>query len=76
MLDGPANSLDNEFAGDFTVARRSETAPLKKRSILTANRALLDSTFEHAEDTMYVYCDYPAGSNQRDRVLLGGAETL
>lgn len=74
MLDGPASSLDNDFSDEFTVARRSEAPPRRKRSILPSNRTLLDNTFEHEEETVHIYCNYPAGSDQCNKVFLGGAE--
>ncbi|KAL6228777.1 hypothetical protein BDW75DRAFT_131550 [Aspergillus navahoensis] len=74
MLDGPEGSIDNSFADTQTVVRRSAAIPNVKRSVLTTNRTLLDSVFEHHEETIYVYCNYPVGSRECDRIFIDGAE--
>jgi chitinase len=74
MLDGPEGSLDNDFSTTQTVVRRSIKAPLRKRSVLTNNQTAMDRVFDHAEETFHVYCNYPAGSKQCERVFIDGAE--
>jgi chitinase len=34
----------------------------------------MDRVFDHAEETFHVYCNYPAGSKQCERVFIDGAE--
>jgi chitinase len=74
MLDGPDGSLDNDFASSQTVVRRSEKIVKTKRSILTSNQTVMDSVFDHAEETFHVYCNYPADSKECKRVFIDGAE--
>jgi chitinase len=74
MLDGPDGSLDNDFASSQTVVRRSEKIAKTKRSILTSNQTVMDSVFDHAEETFQVYCNYPADSKECKRVFIDGAE--
>lgn len=35
---------------------------------------MLDSVFDHAEETLHVYCNYPAGSEECGRIWVDGAE--
>lgn len=74
MLDGPEGSIDNEFATTQTVVRRSRNIPRAKRSVLTTNQTALDTVFDHAEETIHVYCNYPAGSRECQRLFIDGAE--
>ena len=74
MLDGPAGSLDNEFSSHFTVSRRTERIPNVKRSLLTTNKTILDSTFNHTEDIIHVYCNYPMDSPRCQTIFYRGAE--
>ncbi|GLA13199.1 hypothetical protein AnigIFM62618_009729 [Aspergillus niger] len=74
MLDGPDGSIDNDFATSHTVVRRSREIPRVKRSVLTTNQTLMDTVFDHAEETFHVYCNYPAGSHKCERVFIDGAE--
>lgn len=59
MLDGPPGSLDDQFPDTHTITRRTVEIPRVKRSILTSNSSIIDSTFEHSEETVYVYCNHP-----------------
>ncbi|KAI3068615.1 CAZyme family GH18 [Aspergillus niger] len=74
MLDGPDGSIDNDFATSHTVVRRSREIPRVKRSVLTTNQTLMDTVFDHAEETFHVYCNYPAESHECERVFIDGAE--
>jgi hypothetical protein len=74
MLDGPPGSLSNSFASDFTVARRSESIPNIKRSLITTNRTLIDTNFDHSEETIYVYCNFPKDSPRCKKIFYKGAE--
>ncbi|KAB8237919.1 uncharacterized protein BDW43DRAFT_306620 [Aspergillus alliaceus] len=74
MLDGPEGSIDNGFATSQTVVRQSRKVAQVKRSILTTNRTALDTVFEHAEETFHVYCHYPAGSKECERIFVDGVE--
>lgn len=62
MLDGAAGSLSDTFDSDFTVARRDEHFSTAKRSLITTNKTLIDTVFEHSEETLYVFCNHPNGS--------------
>ncbi|KAJ5640413.1 hypothetical protein N7528_000038 [Penicillium herquei] len=73
LLDGPEGSLDSEFAQTQTFIRQSQDASLKrKRDLLTTNRTLLDTVFEHSEETFFVYCNYPPESKQCQKVFIDG----
>lgn len=74
MLDGPPGSLDNEFGSSFTVAKRSEELSMVRRSLITTNKTVLDTTFDHAEETIYVYCNYPNDSPKCKKIFYKGAE--
>jgi hypothetical protein len=74
MLDGPPGSLDNSFASTFTVARRTEQIPNIKRSVITTNRTLIETNFDHSEETLYVYCNYPKDSPRCKKIFYKGAE--
>jgi hypothetical protein len=74
MLDGPPGSLDNSFASTFTVARRNEQIPNIKRSTITTNRTLIETNFDHSEETLYVYCNYPKDSPRCKKIFYKGAE--
>nr|POE90696.1 chitinase-3-like protein 1 [Quercus suber] len=73
MLDGGPESLSNSFGDDFTVAKRFAPPTNKRRSLLTSNQTVLDATFEHAEETIYVYCNHEPGSPQCEHIFMGGA---
>ncbi|KAF1992251.1 glycoside hydrolase family 18 protein [Aulographum hederae CBS 113979] len=73
MLNGPPGSLDDDFSKDYTVASETqETSRSSKRSLLTSNRTVLDSVFEHSEEIVYVYCNHPKGSRRCDNVFHKG----
>lgn len=74
MLDGPPGSLSNSFSSDFTVARRSEHIPLVKKSLITSNKTLIDTNFDHSEETTYVYCNHPRDSPKCMKIFYKGAE--
>ncbi|OQD79993.1 hypothetical protein PENANT_c040G10948 [Penicillium antarcticum] len=74
MLDGPSESIDNAFDDSYTVARRSSKLPNRRRSTITANTTVLDSTFDHAEETIFVYCNHPKGSPECQKIFRKGAE--
>ena len=63
-LDGPSVSLDDDFSSSNTITRQTNEIPKKKRSILTWKNTILDSTFEHLEEIIYVYYNYPQESSQ------------
>ena len=70
MLDGPPDSLDSTFPSNFDVVTTSPIAAVIKRAIVTSNHSIIDSTFDHVEDIMHVYCKFPAESLQCRRVFL------
>ncbi|CAL8580054.1 hypothetical protein XPA_005788 [Xanthoria parietina] len=75
MLDGAPGLLDNDFPDSHTTTTRSiEQLKIKKRSMLTTNATVLDSTFEHAEQTVYVYCNFPQQSKECQKVWYKGVE--
>jgi chitinase len=64
MLDGPPGSIHNAFGSQYTVVTRDAPTNIKKRSIVTTNQTTLDSVFDYAEETILVYCNYPADSKE------------
>ncbi|WQF83340.1 Putative glycoside hydrolase family 18, catalytic domain, glycosyl hydrolase family 18 (GH18) active [Colletotrichum destructivum] len=74
MLNGQKEAIDDNFGSSHTVVRRTAAVPNVKREILTTNHTLIDAVFDHAKETIYVYCNYPAGSHECDSVFEGGAE--
>jgi len=74
MLDGPPESIDNAFGDSYTVARRSSKLPNRRRSMITTNTTVLESTFDHAEETIFVYCNYPKRSPECEKIFRKGAE--
>jgi hypothetical protein len=74
MLDGPADSLDSDFSSNYNIVRRSAEIPNVKRSLMTDNRTTIDKTFEHTEETVFVYCNHPHDSPRCRKVFLNGAE--
>jgi hypothetical protein len=42
--------------------------------MITTNTTVLESTFDHAEETVYVYCNYPKGSYECEKIFHKGAE--
>jgi hypothetical protein len=46
----------------------------RKRSILTSDRVIIDATFDHAEETLHIYCNYPHESEECQRIWFNGAE--
>ncbi|RDW72386.1 uncharacterized protein DSM5745_07558 [Aspergillus mulundensis] len=74
MLDGPPGSINNAFDEQYTLATRDEPGRMAKRSLVTTNQTTLDSVFEHVEETVLVYCNYPAGSKECREIFYKGAE--
>ena len=74
MLNGPQEAIDDSFHKTMTIVRRNAQIPKVKREIFTKNQTLIDKVFEHATETFYAYCNYPAGSPECERLFLGGAE--
>ncbi|KAI7773859.1 hypothetical protein LA080_009710 [Diaporthe eres] len=74
MMDGPVGSIHNAFSDAFTVIQRDEPVRVRPRSLLTTDRAVLESVWEHKEETVRVYCNYPPNSPQCRRVFYKGAE--
>ncbi len=57
MLDGPPRSINDAFHKQFTVVTREEPSTLQKRTMITTNQTVLDSVFDHSEETFRVYCN-------------------
>lgn len=74
MLDGAPGSLDKNFPASHTIARRTTELPKAKRSILTTNSTIIDSTFDHGKETIYVYCNHEQGSPECQHIWHKGAE--
>ena len=74
MLDGPPGSLDDDFPNSHTITRRTVEVPKVKRSLLTTNHTVIDKTFEHSEETVYVYCNTPQESKECQKVWYKGVE--
>lgn len=78
MLDGPAGSIDSSFDSTFTVARRSaheENFPsLVKRPPITTNKTIIDTNFDHSEEVLFVYCNYPEQSTKCRKLFYKDAE--
>ncbi|PHH65090.1 hypothetical protein CDD81_3488 [Ophiocordyceps australis] len=74
MLDGPLGSIDNSFAHVHTIVRQSAGIAKFKRSAVTTNRTLIDSVFDEAQETLHIYCNYPAYSPQCQRIWIDGAQ--
>ncbi|KAF7536258.1 hypothetical protein G7054_g4665 [Neopestalotiopsis clavispora] len=75
MLDGPEGSIDSSFDSTYTVTRREEHLErLVRRSPITTNKTLIDTTFEHSEEVLYIYCNFPDSSAKCKRLFNKGAE--
>lgn len=84
MMDGPPGSIYNAFADAFTVVEDDDTnkgtgpgsgsGSKRRRSLLTTDRKVLEQVWDHAEETIRVYCNYPADSPQCRRVFHKGAK--
>lgn len=77
MLDGSENAISHSFSSDFTVVRRNEKINVTKRSIITRNQSIIDTTFDHKEETMHVFCNHRSSSSTGARcndIFLGGAK--
>lgn len=76
MIDGPPGSIDNAFGDSFTVVTENETdsQTVKRRSLITTDKAVLESVWDHSEETIRVYCNYPVDSPQCRRVFYKGAK--
>ncbi|KAI6080959.1 hypothetical protein F4821DRAFT_265394 [Hypoxylon rubiginosum] len=73
MLDGPPGSIAGQFDRQFTVLTRDEPLNIKPRSFVTTNTTILDATFDHTEETVHVYCNFPHDSKHCTDVFIGGA---
>jgi chitinase len=77
MMDGPKGSISNSFSKTFTVVSRHEPINVKPRSLLTTDKEVLDNVYTHSEETIRVYCNYPANSPQcRDVFYKGAKDTI
>ncbi|RLL93598.1 hypothetical protein CFD26_101115 [Aspergillus turcosus] len=74
MLDGPPGSINNAFNAQYTVVTRDEHLHVKKRSIVTTNQTVMNAVFDHSEETVLVYCNYPADSKECRQIFYKGAE--
>lgn len=74
MLDGPEGSVDTSFSKTNTIVRTQAQVPSIKRSLVTHNKTVLDSVFDHAEETFRIYCNFPAASDECARLWVDGAE--
>ena len=74
MLDGLPESIDNTFGDSYTVACGSTKISNRRRSMITTNTTVLESPFDHAEETVYVYCNYPKRSYECENIFHKNAE--
>ncbi|KAI1104572.1 putative bacteriodes thetaiotaomicron symbiotic chitinase [Jackrogersella minutella] len=74
MLDGPEGSIDNSFSTTNTIVRKEAKVPRVKRSLVTYNQTVMDAVFDHTEETFHMYCNFPAGSAECQRIWIDGAE--
>ncbi|KAL2116052.1 hypothetical protein VTJ04DRAFT_10307 [Mycothermus thermophilus] len=73
-LHGPEGSLDNSFSTTYTFVSEKREVPKTKRSLITLDQSVLDSVFDNATQVLHVYCNYPAGSPECDKIWIDGAE--
>ncbi|KAF2818198.1 hypothetical protein CC86DRAFT_435113 [Ophiobolus disseminans] len=73
MLDGPPGSIAQQFSKQFTVLSETEATNVVSRSFVTTNRTILDSTFEHSDEELLVYCNYPHDSHHCKEIFYKGA---
>ena len=76
IFDGPSRSLDNDFSSSNTITRQTNEIPKRKKSILTRKNTIFDSTFEHMEEIIYIYCNYPQDSSQCQEIWYKRAEDI
>ncbi|KAL4941103.1 hypothetical protein BDV06DRAFT_223454 [Aspergillus oleicola] len=74
MLDGPPGSINNAFDEQYTLTTRDEPTRVPKGSIVTTNQTVLDSAFDHVQETVLVYCNHPADSKECREIFFKGAE--
>lgn len=74
MLDGPSQYLDRTFGDSYTFVRRSPKISRRRRPLITTNTTALDSTFDHASETVYVFCNHRDGSPKCGKVFYQGAK--
>jgi hypothetical protein len=74
MLDGPPGSLDSQFPSTHTITTRDANPPNVRRSIVTNDDRIINATFDHAEETVYVYCNYPESSDECQKIWYRGVE--
>lgn len=68
ILDGAPGSLDNDFPNSYTITTPSAEKRKKRRSLLTTNSSIIESTFERSEETVFVYCNYPPNSAKCQKI--------
>lgn len=73
MLDGPPGSIAKAFPKQFTIVTESEPLHIVPRSFVTTNQTQLDSTFEHSEEELLVYCNHPHNSHHCNEIFYKGA---
>jgi hypothetical protein len=76
MLDGPEGAISGSFPNDFTIVRREARIKKKKRDIITTDQAVIDSVFEHKEETIHVYCNYKPGSPECTKIFHYGTKDM
>lgn len=74
MMEGPPGSIHNAFADAFTVVQSAEPRNVRARSLLTTNPEVLENVWVPTEETVRVYCNYPAESPHCRRVFYKGAK--
>ncbi|GAP93031.2 putative chitin- type 1 [Rosellinia necatrix] len=74
MLNGPEGSIDSSFATTNTIVRQEAEVPRVKRSLVTYNKTVMDSVFDHSEEVFQMYCNFPADSDECRRIWIDGAE--
>ncbi|KAF3058356.1 Killer toxin subunits alpha/beta [Daldinia childiae] len=74
MLDGPEGSIDSSFSTTNTIVRKEAAIPRVKRSLVTYNQTVMDTVFDHTEETFQIYCNFPVGSAECNRLWIDGAE--
>ncbi|OAA41490.1 Chitinase II [Beauveria brongniartii RCEF 3172] len=74
MLDGPPGSVDSTFPSAYTVARAVEPVQQVKRSLITTNRTLIDSAFDHSGEVFHAFCNYQDDSKRCQKIFHKGAE--
>ncbi|MCJ1351539.1 MAG: hypothetical protein MMC33_001523 [Icmadophila ericetorum] len=74
VLDGPQGSLSDAFVAHYAVVTPDVASKMKRRSMMITDKTTLDTTFEHKEETIHVYCNYPEESANCRGIFFKGAE--